>query len=226
MGTSGSGRWLPVALVGLAVVAALGVGAFAVVQLLPDDDDSSSVSSSEPEDSDADDPGREPQVSPTTTTEPGPVADDLLGGDFPAAYASLIAAAGNPTQILEVEIHDTYAFLSYRDPVDPSHLDQRQWRNGEVGDAGANVGADRVDATTEPKLLAPTDFDPTLIAQLVADAPLHYDIPTQVTHVIIDRFLPFDERVLLRVYATPTDGRSGGGYVSYDTAGALVDTCC
>jgi hypothetical protein len=44
--------------------------------------------------------------------------------------------------------------------------------------------------------------------------------------VLIDRFLPFDERVLIRVYASPTDGRSGGGYISYDTAGALVDTCC
>jgi len=28
------------------------------------------------------------------------------------------------------------------------------------------------------------------------------------------------------VYATPSDGRSGGGYVSYDTAGAFVKVCC
>ena len=47
-----------------------------------------------------------------------------------------------------------------------------------------------------------------------------------VSHVIIDRFLPFDERVLFRVYTSPTDGRSGGGYVSYDTSGALVGVCC
>ncbi|MGH9273617.1 MAG: hypothetical protein ACRDZU_03130 [Acidimicrobiales bacterium] len=31
---------------------------------------------------------------------------------------------------------------------------------------------------------------------------------------------------LIRVYATPDDGRSGGGYVRYDTAGAFVKVCC
>ena len=43
-----------------------------------------------------------------------------------------------------------------------------------------------------------------------------------VTHVLIDRFLPFDQRVLIRVYATPTDGRSGGGYVQYTLDGTYV----
>ena len=43
-----------------------------------------------------------------------------------------------------------------------------------------------------------------------------------VTHIIINRFLPFDERVLIRVYATPTDGRSGGGYVQYTLDGTFV----
>ena len=51
-------------------------------------------------------------------------------------------------------------------------------------------------------------------------------MPTHVTHVLVTRFLPFDQRVLIRVYATPDDGRSGGGYVSYDTAGAFVKVCC
>jgi len=40
---------------------------------------------------------------------------------------------------------------------------------------------------------------------------------------IIDRFLPFDERVLIRVYASPPDGRSGGGYVQYTLDGTFVE---
>lgn len=208
----------------VAVVGLVAASAFAAVQWWPSDDDGDDASAPTTVE-------REPQVSPqatTTTTKPEdkPVADDLLGGDFPAAYQDLLAAAGGPAQLLDVEIHDTYAFVAYRDLADPSVINQRQWRNGEVGDAEVNLIDDRVDARTEPDLWTPPELDATLVAQLVADAPLHYDVPTEVTHVIVDRFLPFDERVLIRVYAVPTDGRSGGGYVSYDTAGALVTVCC
>lgn len=171
----------------------------------------------------------EPQVSPeatTTTATTAPVPTDLLGGGFPIAYADLLAGAGQPPQLLAVSVYEGYAFLAYRDPADPAAIDRREWRAGEVGDATPNPAADRVDADAEARLFGPAELDPTLLAQLVADAPLHYDIPVTVSHVIIDRFLPFDERVLIRVYAVPTDGRSGGGYVSYDTAGALVNVCC
>ncbi len=45
-----------------------------------------------------------------------------------------------------------------------------------------------------------------------------------VNHVIVDRFPPFDQRVLVRAYASPTDGRSGGGYVQYSLDGTFVKT--
>ena len=79
-----------------------------------------------------------------------------------------------------------------------------------------------MDADTTPKLFDRTDVDLGKVAELVADAPSRYGVPVEVTHVIIDRFLPFDQRVLVRVYASPTDGRSGGGYVSYAADGAVV----
>ena len=43
--------------------------------------------------------------------------------------------------------------------------------------------------------------------------PSHYDIPVTISHILINRFLPFDERVLVRVYAVPVEGSptSGGG---------------
>jgi hypothetical protein len=167
------------------------------------------------------------EPSQTTSTVAAPRAPgDLFGGDLPEAYGALLAAAGGPQEVIEVAIYDTYAFLAYRDPADPGNIDRRMWRDGVVDDADANPIDDRVDADTQPKLFAPTEVDPGLIPALVADAPTRYSVPTAVTHVLITRFLPFDERVLIRVYASPTDGRSGGGYVSYDTAGTFVRVCC
>jgi len=170
-------------------------------------------------------PSEQSTTIPSPTTAPV-VADDLFHGDLPAAYADLLAAAGSPTQVIELAVYDTYAFLAYRDPANPGNLDRRTWRDGEVGDAETNTIDDRVNADTEPSLFGPGEINAGLIAGLIADAPTHYDIPTHVTHVLVDRFLPFDQRVLIRVYATPDDGRSGGGYVSYDTAGAFVKVCC
>lgn len=167
----------------------------------------------------------EPSRTTETTAAPEP-SDDLFGGDFPAVYGELLAAAGNPTHLIEAAVYPDYAFLAYRDPANPGNIDRRMWRSGEVDDPSPNPIDDRVDASTEPQLFGPGELDPGLIAGLVADAPSRYDIPVAVTHILIDRFLPFDERVLIRVYASPTDGRSGGGYVSYDTAGTFVDTCC
>lgn len=166
----------------------------------------------------------EPSQQPSTTVPAGPA--DLFGGDLPAAVADLEAAAGEPTEVISLSVYPDYAFLAYRDPVRTDDIDRRLWSDGSVGEASPNPIDDRVDADTAPSLFALAEVDLALLPGLVADAATRYDRPVEVTHVIIDRFLPFDERVLIRVYATPSDGRSGGGYVSYDTAGALVGVCC
>lgn len=171
--------------------------------------------------------GRGEPSRTSTTEDPAPGSSgDLFGGDFAAVFEQLLGESGNPTQILEVSVYPEYAFLAYRDPAHPGNIDERDWRDGEVGEAKPNLIDDRVDESTEPSLFDPSELDSSLIPQLVADAPRHYDLPTEVSHIIVDRFLPFDDRVLIRVYATPTDGRSGGGYVSYDTSGTLVKVCC
>ena len=169
----------------------------------------------------------EPSDRSTTTTEavaPGPV--DLFTNGADGAIAAVVAESGSPTQAIEILVYDTYAFLAYRDPANPGNIDRRGWRDGQVDDASPNPIDDRVNADTEPSLFALSEVNLAILPGLTADAPSHYDIPVEVTHVIINRFLPFDERVLIRVYASPTDGRSGGGYVSYDTAGTFVGVCC
>jgi hypothetical protein len=209
---------------------------FGLVQLWPDDDDPESVAATE---------------TPATTVVPGPAIPTVPGaigepsdltsttssdGTVPAgslfqagaadAIAELADAAGGPTQVLEIAVYDRYAFLAYRDPANPGNIDRRMWRDGDVDDAEPNPIDDRADADTEPSLFSLDELDLSLIPTLSADAVTRYSMPVEVSHILIDRFLPFDERVLIRVYATPTDGRSGGGYVSYDTAGTFVEVCC
>jgi hypothetical protein len=43
----------------------------------------------------------------------------------------------------------------------------------------------------------------------------------EATHIIIDRFLPFDTRVLVRVYVD--NERGEGGYVQFTPDGGLVE---
>jgi hypothetical protein len=220
------GGWLRL-LLGLAVTAALLVG---VVLLWPDGggDEDPATDEAAPR-------------SPTTLVDapPGPDLPDLPGmpsGDgtgidlfsqgAPEAVAEVLEAAGGPQQVYELAIYPTYLFVAYRDPVEPSHLDRRMWRAGTVQPPDANPIDDRVDADTEPGLFAPGELDLARLPAMVADARARYGVPVDATHVLIDRFLPFDERVLVRVYATPSDGRSGGGYVTYTPDGTFVEVCC
>ena len=160
----------------------------------------------------------EPSARPPTTA--GPV--DLFAGGADAVLADLAGAAGRPTHAIEMTLYPDYAFLAYRDPDAPGNIDRRMWRAGQVDDAEPNPIDDRVDPDTELKLFALTDLDLLVVPELTADAAKRFDLDVAVTHIIINRFLPFDERVLIRVYATPTDGRSGGGYVQYTLDGTFV----
>jgi hypothetical protein len=162
----------------------------------------------------------EPSERPPTTL--GPV--DLFTSGAPEVLSELTDAAGDPAQAIEVLVYPDYAFLAYRDPANPGNLDQRTWRDGDVSEAEPNPIDDRVDAETEPKLFALDELDLGVLASLTADAPARFDLDVAVSHVIVNRFLPFDERVLIRVYASPTDGRSGGGYVQYTLDGTFVKT--
>ena len=162
--------------------------------------------------------GGEPSEQPPTTL--GRI--DLFRGGATAVLAELAAAAGDPSHAIELVLYDEYAFLAYRDPVQAGNIDRRMWRDGRVGEAEPNPIDDRVDADTEPELVPLIDLDLDVLPSLTSDAIGRFDLDVAVSHVIIDRFLPFDERVLIRVYASPTDGRSGGGYVQYTLDGTFV----
>ena len=167
----------------------------------------------------------EPSEPTTTSTAPAvaePPPSDLFVAGAPSVLADLAGAAGSPSQAIQILVYPDYAFLAYRDPVNPANIDRRMWRAGSVDEAAPNPIDDRVDADTEPSLFNLGEVDLHVLPTLTADAPARFGLPVGVTHVIIDRFLPFDERVLIRVYASPTDGRSGGGYVQYALDGSFV----
>jgi hypothetical protein len=141
------------------------------------------------------------------------------------ALADMVAAAGRPSDAIEIIVYPDYALLAYRSTEHPTYIDRRSWRDGkDQDDAAPNPIDDRVDADTTPQLFKVGAVRLAVLPRLVDDAPGRLTGDVEVTHVIIDRFLPFDDRVLIRVYASPTDGRSGGGYVQYTLDGTYVKT--
>lgn len=153
-------------------------------------------------------------------------AVDLFRAGADAALAEVLAAAGGPQQLIDIGVYPTYLILAYVDPAQPEHIDRRVWRPDRIDGPDPNPIDDRVDDDTRPALFEPTAVDLSRLPAMTADAVGRYDRASEVTHVLIDRFLPFDERVLVRVYVRPSDGRSGGGYVTYTPDGTHVDTCC
>jgi hypothetical protein len=225
--SSGDGRAKTVLLFVGGLLATLAAVATLVV-LWPDGDDTSVVSDgTTTSDRGAGSPGGtlgEPseRTSTTATGSPSPPAQ-LFESGAQGALTDMAAAAGDPDQAIEVAVYPTYAFLAYRSPSDPSHIDRRSWRDGEdQDDAAPNPIDDRVDGDTEPALFPLATVDLTGLPALIADAEGRFDLDVTATHVLIDRFLPFDDRVLIRVYASPEDGRSGGGYVQYALDGTFV----
>lgn len=163
-----------------------------------------------------------PELPELPTEIPGATARLFTTG-LEEAVGAVLDAAGGPTQLHELAIYPSYVYVTYRDPDRPDVLVRSVWRDGAVSlDEPAAIGS-----FDEAELFGPTAVDLARIPSLIADAPTHYPFSAAASHVLIDRFLPFDERVLVRVYVLPTEGDpSEAGYVSYAADGTFVDVCC
>jgi hypothetical protein len=151
---------------------------------------------------------------------PGATAQLFVTG-LPEAMAEIVAAAGGDVVLYDVAVYPSYVITTLETPQAGPH----RWTWAGHAAAEDQPLAAPVDLAER---FSPAEIDLTRIPALVEDAPSHYSVPTVVTHVLIARPLPFDERVLVRVYAVPTEGSptSGGGYVSYTPDGTLVQVCC
>ena len=169
----------------------------------------------------------QPAVTPTELFVVGP--DAAVGEVLAAAGIERDNGAVRPVdQLRQLTIYPTYLFVAYVPPADEDRIERAMWRDGTVDEPDGNPIDDTVDASTEPKLFSLDELDLALrlVPSMVQDAVTRYDIPVEVTHIIIDRFLPFDERVLVRVYASPPGDPMKGGYVTYTTAGVFQKVCC
>jgi hypothetical protein len=217
----------------VAVIAVLGLVAWGALALLGgsgDDDDDTGLEATPTTRSTPATESQTDRGQPTSTTaaaaEPElPIPPDLLLSDPTPAIQALGAAIGAPYRAREIDLYAGYAILEYQDPTAPTHVDTRTWRDGAVEDPRPVSLPSGFDAEVEAELFDPAEvrFDlvPSLVAQAIGQFPtLEHAV---ASHIIIDRFRPFDERVNIRVYVSDPD-RGGGGYVRFLGDGTFVQT--
>lgn len=186
----------------------------AIGDLDPSDDPSTDVTEGE---------GSETPTSAPTTVPAGPV-DLREDATKPfAAFAQIFD--GNPVRVKEIVLYEDWANIDVQVPDQPTYLDEYVWRGGD----GVSGPEPQDLMGTEPEELEDylfdlSELDPTKIPAMVDQGLAQFpEEGMEVTHVIIDRFLPFDTRVLIRVYVSHPE-RGGGGYVEFTPDGGFVET--
>ena len=136
----------------------------------------------------------------------------------PAIDALLAAVGSKPVRALQLVIYPTYVHLQAQDAAKKENVDEYRYRNGAVAPAvPVKLMGDKSPATLEKNLFDLDDVDMTKLPGLVADAQkqLGYE-GGEVTHVILQRPLPFKSGVHWRIYVrSPRDS----GSVEYDVNG-------
>jgi len=167
-------------------------------------------------------------VDATTPTAPVAVdpGDALLSAVV--AFADALGSLSTPTLELVVQFpvgSAPYAFLKSQDPAQPTHVDERTWRDGVVGPPEPVRLTPADDLATE--LFALGDVNWPAIAAVLPTAPAAVEAQvgplegsSGVTHLIVSSGRPFVDYPVARVYV---DGgsRHTGGYVQYRIDGTL-----
>ena len=160
-------------------------------------------------------------VTPTLPATPTTVAGtNLLTGPQLADVIGQIATArgANPLRILSANLYGEYVILQVQDPTKPANVDQYMWRNGSVG-APEPVTLTG-DGDLESNLFSNTDVNwaaiPGLVQAALAQIPIE---GANVSHINIERNLPFSADVQIRVFV---DGTRGSGYLDADAQGNII----
>jgi hypothetical protein len=222
----------------VAVVAVLGViglvvwGAFALLGGSGGDDAgdgtvdavATTAASGGGESQTAEDPAPEVPATPAPPVPAPVVPPDLLLSDPTPAIQQLAAAIGAPYRAEELVLYSGYAILDYQDPAVTTHIDTRTWREGVVDAPEPVMLPSGFDAEVEADLFDPAEVRFDLVPSLVDQAIGAFSTLERAvaSHVIIDRFRPFDDRVNIRVYVSDPD-RGGGGYVRFLADGTFVE---
>jgi hypothetical protein len=161
--------------------------------------------------------GRTPPRPPLPSLPPAPKVDYFANAtSIPGAFQ---AAIGAPLRAKQLVIYSEYAIIEAQDPQKPQNVDRYTLRNGSVGakDPVRLAGREKDNLTPHLFELSVTNFG--LVPALIADARTRLAIEdAKVSHVMLDRMLPFSKDVLWRVYM---GSDRDSGFVEYDTAGRM-----
>jgi hypothetical protein len=120
--------------------------------------------------------------------------------------------------VLSAMLYPEYASFSVQDPAIAANVDNFTWRGGAVGEAQPVqlVG----DGDLEAALYGAAEVDWAAISALVAEAPAAVSVEDgQVTHVVIERALPFSSDIRIRVFVS---GTRDSGFVDGAADGTMI----
>jgi len=170
-------------------------------------------------------PAAEPTVAvetvPVETAPPVVVPEVNLftgtqAGEMVAAIAAARGAA--PLRMLTIAIYPTYSFAQVQDPTIPANVDEFPWRDGSVGVSSPVqlIG----EGDLEANLYSDTEVNWAAIPGLIEASAAALAIEGgEVTHVIVERNLPFTADVVIRVYV---NGPRNSGFVEADAQGNIT----
>jgi hypothetical protein len=169
-------------------------------------------------------PVTEPAATDPPATEPSetspPIPATYLSG--PAALSAMEAVAaevgGDPFQAIEVVLYPEYVITQVQDPTEPTFIDRVVWRNQSV----ASRDPVQVPSTTDLAALRFTlaDVNWDAIDGLVEAALVQTEVVDgQVSHIIIQRPLPFAADVRFRVFVV---GPRTSGYLDAAADGNIL----
>jgi hypothetical protein len=170
-------------------------------------------------DSRGDQDGEEHPIRPGAAPERAPDVDYFANASsLPGLYK---AKVGGPARALELLIYPKYGYAQIQDPRKPENVDRYDVRDGVV--TGVTpvkvVGPYRGPDTLATSTFSIDDVDFSAVPKMVADARAQLNIEDgKVTHIILQRPLPFASDVRFRVYLS---GPRKNGSVEYDARGNL-----
>ncbi|HRB04697.1 MAG TPA: hypothetical protein PLP26_15095 [Ilumatobacteraceae bacterium] len=160
----------------------------------------------------------ETTVAPATTVavvEPVNLFSGTQAADVIAQIG--VARGAAPLRILQAIIYPGYAFAQVQDPSIPANVDEYQWRDTLGSPSPVTLMGD---GDLEANLFSDTDVNWTAIPALVDAALAQIPIEgAEVTHVFVQRNLPFTDIVQIRVFV---NGTRGSGYLDADAQGNIL----
>ena len=159
-------------------------------------------------------------VAPATTVTAVAVeATNLFTGVQAADVIAEIGVARGaaPLRILQAIIYPGYAFAQVQDPSIPVNIDEYQWRDTLGSPAPVSLTGD---GDLEANLFSDTEVNwaaiPALVEAALAQIPIE---GAEVTHVFVQRNLPFTDTIQIRVFVT---GTRSSGYLDADAQGNVL----